>query len=85
MPSRTLKTLLSMSAVGLIILRVRRPELEIDAITLGLLVLALLPWVFDFLESAEFPGGWKFKFRELIEQQEERIEAQQLCTTIQMK
>lgn len=74
MQNRTLKTLLSLSVVGLIILRVNRPELKIDAVTLGLLVLALLPWFINFLESAEFPGGWKLKFRELAKQQEAQQE-----------
>lgn len=80
MPSRALRTLLSLGAVILIILRIRWPHLNIDAVTLGLLIVALLPWFFSFLESAEFPGGWKVKFRELsgvIKQQELQIEFQQ--------
>ncbi len=80
MPSRITKSLLSLGAVILIILRIRWPDLKVDAITLGLLTVALLPWFFAFLESAEFPGGWKVKFRELrgvIEQQERQIETQQ--------
>ena len=80
MPSRTLKMLLSLGAIVLIVLRFRWPDLKIDAVTLGLLIVALLPWFFSFLESAEFPGGWKVKFRELrgvIQQQEQQIESQQ--------
>ena len=80
MINRTLKISISVSAVLLIVLRMQWPNLKIDAITLGLFVVALLPWFISFLESAELPGGWKFKFRELkgtIKQQEQQIENQQ--------
>ena len=41
------------------------PELKIDAITLGLMIVGLLPWLFPVLKSAELPGGWKIEFREI--------------------
>ena len=39
--------------------------LTIDAISLGLLIVALLPWASSLIESAKFPGGWEIKFRDL--------------------
>jgi hypothetical protein len=48
------------------------PDLEIDAITLGLLVVAVIPWLSPILESIEAPGGWKLKFRELEQRIEEK-------------
>ena len=46
------------------IVRLRWPELKIDAITIGFLIFALLPWLPMILKSAELPGGWKLKFHE---------------------
>ena len=60
-----LKVSVTASAVFCIIVRLIWPGLNIDAITLGLLVVAVLPWLSVLLESAEFPGGWKVKFRNL--------------------
>ena len=56
------------SAGALIALGVRyyRPYFLVsDALTLGLLVVVILPWAGYLFDSAELPGGWKFKFREL--------------------
>jgi hypothetical protein len=44
--------------------------LNIDAITLGLLVVAVLPWFSDLLQSAKFPGGWEVNFREIKNKQD---------------
>ena len=41
------------------------PDLKIDALTLGLLVLAALPWLIPMVKSAEFPGGWKIEFQDI--------------------
>jgi len=41
------------------------PDLKIDALTLGLLILAALPWLLPLVKSAEFPGGWKVEFRDI--------------------
>ena len=51
------------------------PALKIDAITVLLLVVALLPWLGGLLESLELPGGYKLKYRALadkVEQTEQR-------------
>ena len=41
------------------------PAVQIDAITLGLLVLAVVPWLAPLFKSIELPGGWKVEFQEL--------------------
>ena len=41
------------------------PRAEIDAVTVALLALAVLPWLGELVESLEGPGGWKVKYREL--------------------
>lgn len=67
-------TRISLSVIALfgLVARLIWPELKIDAVTLGLLILAVLPWLSPGLarlspvyESLEFPGGWKAKFRDL--------------------
>jgi hypothetical protein len=46
-----------------------------DPLSLGLLVLALLPWAPYLLDAAEFPGGWKFQFRALA-QKADKLQSQ---------
>jgi hypothetical protein len=58
-----LKLAISTGAVLVIVARVIWPDLKVDAITLGLLVVAILPWLSVLIESAKFPGGWEVKFR----------------------
>jgi len=41
------------------------PTLSIDAITVFLLFIALLPWVAPLIKSLEFPGGWKVEFQDI--------------------
>lgn len=65
------KLLFSVGAVALIMIRKIQPNLlPADAVTLGLLVVAALPWISSFIDIAEFPGGWKFQFRKLEATQE---------------
>ncbi len=41
------------------------PDQRIDLLTLGFLVVAVVPWLSSILESFELPGGWKVKYRDL--------------------
>ena len=62
------------------------PSLLIDPVTFGLLVIvmgllivAILPWLSNFLQSAKFPGGWELEFRSIRAeqiQQKSEIESQ---------
>lgn len=67
-----IKLLISLGSIGVIIARVILPNLKIDAITLGLLIVAALPWFSDLLQSAELPGGWKVVFKDLAEIREKQ-------------
>ena len=55
-------TVLALTLFGV---RVVWPNLEIDAIALGLLVLAVLPWFAWIIEAVELPGGVKISLREV--------------------
>lgn len=41
------------------------PELRVDAISLGLLAVVILPWLSPLVKSAELPGGWKVQFQDV--------------------
>lgn len=66
------KVVISVSALALILIRLVWPQLAVDAITLGLLVVAALPWFSPILESIEAPWGWKVKFKEIESQQQQQ-------------
>lgn len=59
-----LKLLISGIALSALALRIAFPTIKIDGISIGLIILAFLPWCAELIESAEFPGGWKIKFRD---------------------
>lgn len=63
-------------ALALLLVCIIRPQLQIDAITLGLLAVAALPWLTLFIQDATIPGGWTFTFR--------RIEAKQLQQQVEI-
>jgi hypothetical protein len=65
MQNRLVKVLISAGALALILLHALRPDLKVDAITLGLLIVCILPWAASLIQSAEFPGGWKITFRDV--------------------
>lgn len=64
---KRLRVAVSLGAGVLILVHHVWPAIEIDAITLGLVAVGLLPWLTSILESAKFPGGWEVKFREIEE------------------
>lgn len=62
-----LKIGISTVASLLIGARIIWPELKIDAISIGLFVVALIPWMTSLVESMKFPGGWEIKLRDIEE------------------
>jgi len=60
-----LKIAITLAAFGVIFLRILWPNIKLDAISLGLVIVAILPWLSAIIESAKFPGGWEIKFREV--------------------
>lgn len=68
------KIAVSVIAGLLIIARILLPDITVDSVTVGLLFIAILPWVMEVIESLEFPGGYKLKFRELEKKQQQQSE-----------
>lgn len=56
--------LVSSVSAMLAVVHIVWPEVEIDAVTLGLLAIAVAPWLGTLFASVELPGGWKFEYRE---------------------
>lgn len=61
----SLKVVITASAILCIVARLIWPSVKIDSITLGLIVVAVLPWISGLIESVEFPGGWKIRTRDV--------------------
>ena len=51
------------------------PELAIDAVTLVLIIIAIIPWLSPLFKSLELPGGLKFEFHDLEKVGEEAKKA----------
>lgn len=64
-PLRRYKIALTLVAVAIFAGRILFPHLNIDAVSLGLLVLAVLPWLSPLIKSAEIPGVGKIEFRDV--------------------
>ena len=52
-----------------------RPDLQIDAISIGLLIVCVLPWASSFVETLKAPGGWEVKLAKLDARVEQVIDA----------
>lgn len=59
------RQVITVGALVLALVHLAWPTLAIDAVTLVLLVIALVPWLAPIFKSLEFPGGWKVEFQEL--------------------
>ena len=66
---------ISLVAVALAIGHVAYPEAKIDAVTLTLLVIAVLPWLGTIFESVELPGGLKVEYKDLAKAEQEAEQA----------
>lgn len=64
---KRLKWVVTSGALGLTILHIAFPKLEVDIATLVLLVIAVLPWLAPLFKSVELPGGVKIELQDLQE------------------
>lgn len=62
---RNLKASISLIALGLLLVRVVFPDLKIDGVSIGLLALAILPWLSPLIKSAKLPGGFEIEFQDV--------------------
>ena len=64
-PLKMLRQVVTLCALILAVAHLIWPDIAIDAITLALVVIAILPWLAPLFKSLELPGGWKVEFQEL--------------------
>jgi hypothetical protein len=60
-----LKLVVTGVAVALFAVRLLFPQVHVDAVSLGLLLLALLPWLSPLIKSAKLPGGIEIEFQDV--------------------
>ena len=60
-----LRQIITLGALLLALMHVIWPALAIDAVTVFLIAISILPWLADLVKSLEFPGGWKVEFPEV--------------------
>ena len=65
-----LRQVVTLGALGLALAHLLWPSLGIDAVTLALVAMAIVPWLAPLFKSLELPGGWKIQFQDL-----QRVEA----------
>jgi len=74
-----LRITITIGALSLLAIHLRRPSTPLDVTALGLLAFAIIPWLSSLLESAKLPGGLELKFREVErEQKRQRVEIETL-------
>jgi hypothetical protein len=64
---KKLKWVVTSVAIGLAILHIAFPKIELDIVTMVLLVVAVLPWLAPLFKSVELPGGVKIELQDLKE------------------
>lgn len=75
MSARIVQLLITVVALLTVSVHLIWPDLKIDAITLSLIIVAILPWLAPLFKSIELPGGWKFEFQDLVKAEERAEEA----------
>ena len=60
-----LRVTITVAATVLGVAQISLPDLKIDSITVGLFVLAILPWLAALIQRAKLPGGWEITFRDV--------------------
>lgn len=66
-PLKRLRQVVTLVALVFALTHLIWPSLAIDGVTLGLLLIAVLPWLAPLIKTLELPGGWKVELRELQE------------------
>lgn len=74
-PKRRIQITISIVAVVIVLLHLIFPRLNIDAITVTLIIVAVIPWLAPLFKSLELPGGLKVEFQDLEKASNKAIEA----------
>ncbi len=80
--TRKTQILITVVAIVIAVIHVVYPGIEIDTVTLMLVILAIVPWITPLFKSLELPGGFKFEFQELKKVEQEAKAAGLIDKTI---
>ncbi len=82
-----LRYIISLGALVVAVVHLTCQVLAIDAVTLALVVIAILPWIAPLVKSVELPGGLKVELRELVKREVSKTTAETLrrVTTLDRK
>jgi hypothetical protein len=75
---KRLRQFVTIGALGLAIVHLVWPNLAIDPITLGLVIIAIIPWLSPLFKSIDIPWLGKFEFQEQLQRATLRMEAENL-------
>ncbi|RBP49349.1 hypothetical protein [Arenicella xantha] len=76
---RAIQIVITLAAVAIAIVHSWFPSITVDAITVTLLGIAVIPWLGPLFKSVELPGGVKVEYQEL-EQAARKVEESGLIT-----
>ena len=68
-----LKIFVTTAAIVLGLLHIAFPDVSVDAVTLVLGVIAILPWLMPLVKSVELPGGFKIELQDVKEATEKVV------------
>jgi hypothetical protein len=71
---RRIQLAITLGALAVALIHVWGPALAIDAVTLSLIALAIVPWLGPLFKSVQLPGGFKVEFQERLERATERAD-----------
>ena len=72
---RRIQWIITITSLALAIVHLRFPDVTIDAVSITLFVIAIVPWLAPLFKSIEFPGGWKIDFQDLVKAKKDAKEA----------
>ncbi|MBP7823206.1 hypothetical protein KA050_02530 [Candidatus Gracilibacteria bacterium] len=70
----TIKIVITVVGLAVAISHVIWPDIKIDAITVTLIAISIIPWLEPLFKSIELPGGTKLEFKEQLEKVEEKAQ-----------
>ncbi len=62
---RYIQMAISICAIGFALIHIIWPEQKIDAITLSLFLIAIVPWLAPLIKTLKLPGGTEIQFQDL--------------------
>ena len=74
-----LRSVVTVTSLTLLVFYLGLIRSDVDSVTVGLVVVAMLPWISRLLESTVFAGRWEAQFREMqVEQEKHKTELAKL-------